>query len=180
MNHRNSQKRYYFDNTIVFITTNTFESYEFFEEDIFCEAFIEDLRTCQLLKKFEIFGFKVNPDHIHLLIQPLGKYNYSHIMHNLKRVSSLHIHQIMEGEDIYPRLRWSKQLRQYRKNFLNIYGNNHPFPKFKWQSSFYDHIIRNEKDFRYHISYIQRQHFKHQLPNNKFCFINKKAINDIL
>ena len=104
MEHRNSQKRIYIKNAIYFITTNTFEAYTFFEEDIFCDLFVKDLNYCQNIKPFKIYGYKVNPDHIHLLIKPTGQYNYSEIMQNLKRVSSLHINQIIEGEDIYPHL----------------------------------------------------------------------------
>ncbi len=98
MKHRNSQKRIYIKNAIYFITTNVDEPLFLFKEDLFCELFVEDLKFCREIKQFNIFGYKVNPDHIHLLIQPTGKYNYSEIMQNLKRVSSLHINQIIEKQ----------------------------------------------------------------------------------
>jgi len=78
--HRNSQKRYYFENAIYFITTKTYKGYPYFNEDLFCEIFVEELFFCQKLKSFKIYGYKVNPDHVHLLIKPHIKHNYSKIM----------------------------------------------------------------------------------------------------
>jgi putative transposase len=168
--HRNSQKRYYIENAIYFITTKTYGGYPYFIDDIFCELFVEELLFCQKLKRFEIYGYKINPDHVHLLIMP-NEYNYSEIIHNLKRTSSLHINQIIGGEDIYPRLQWTQNLNKYRTQFIEKYGENHNFPPFKWQKSFHDHIIRNKRDFRNHITYIQRQWLKHGLRKNKWCYV---------
>jgi len=41
--HRNFQKRFYNKGYIYFITTNTDKRFPFFEEEIFCELFIENL-----------------------------------------------------------------------------------------------------------------------------------------
>jgi len=102
MEHRDSQKRIYIKNAIYFITTNTFEAYPYFKEDILCELFAKDLELCQNLKEFNIFGYKVNPDHVHLLIQPKGKNNHSEIMRSLKTNISRNINFIMGfNEDMF-------------------------------------------------------------------------------
>jgi len=41
--HRHSQKRFYGEGKIYFITTNTFKRFPYFKEDLFCELFIENL-----------------------------------------------------------------------------------------------------------------------------------------
>ena len=53
-------------------------------------------------------------DHFHMLLTPGDKWNISEVMHNLKRVTSLQINQILEGEDIYPRLQGTDQLYSCR------------------------------------------------------------------
>ncbi|MFC1496583.1 transposase, partial [Candidatus Margulisiibacteriota bacterium] len=57
--------------------------------------FIEKLLYCQKLKEFEIYGYKINPDHIHLLIQPNEKYDFSNIMGSLKRNFSRDCNRMM-------------------------------------------------------------------------------------
>ena len=50
--HRNSQKRFYQENSIYFIVTKTFENFPYFKENIFCDLLIEDLKICkQFLKR---------------------------------------------------------------------------------------------------------------------------------
>ena len=139
--HRNSQKRYYIDDAIYFITTNTYNGYPYFKIDILCELFVCEIETYSRINKFEIHGYKINPEHIHLLIQPYGKYNYSEITRLLKS--------------------------NFARNANRVLG----YEKFKWQSSFYDHIIRNDFDYLQHLKYIQNQWIKHKLPSNKWCWV---------
>jgi len=83
------------------------------------------------------------PDHVHLLIQPLGIFNVSEIMHNLKRTTSLHINETIE--------------HAFREG------------KFQWQKSYHDHAIRDHPDSYNHIQYIKRQREKHGAPKELFA-----------
>jgi len=122
--HRNSQKRVYVPGATYFITMVTKNRYPYFNEGMFRDLFIHVLYLCQDIRNFEIHGVAIMPDHVHLLISPGNRHSHSEIMHNLKRVTSLHINQIMHGNlmygtvspekgarpaeesaDIYPRLR---------------------------------------------------------------------------
>ena len=102
--HRNSQRRYYIENAIYFITTNTFNRYPYFENDALCELLVYELNWCKQIQHFQIHGYKINPEHIHLLIQPIGKYNYSETMHALKRNSSRNINIVL-GYDKFPSMK---------------------------------------------------------------------------
>ena len=62
-------------------------------------------------------------------------------------------------------------IENLKSKFVEQYGLNHNIPKFKWQSSFYDHIIRNEFDYVTHLKYIEDQWIKHNLKENKWCYI---------
>ena len=49
------------------------------------------------------------------------------------------------------------KIRNYREKFVARHGDRSPFPPFKWQKSYHDHIIRDMDDLRNHLAYIARQ-----------------------
>ncbi len=184
--HRNSQKRIYRPGATYFITTVTFERYPYFEETILADLLVHNIWFARELKQFDLYGYTVLPEHMHLMFKPIGPINHSMAMQNIKRVFSLQANQIIfssamswdrdsKGEDIYPRLQgrkqqnpyatlqWSNLLSRLRDEFKQKHGPNHLFPKFKWQKSFRDHLIRGNADFENHLRYVYRNAVKHQL-----------------
>lgn len=178
--HRDSQRRIYFKGAVYFLTSATYNRYPFFKEKIFCDLFVENLKLCKKLKGFKLYGWFLGYDHFHLLIQVGDEFNYSEVMKNLKRVTSLHINIMIEGANvapeganIYSRFQWTSKLFFFQRQFIQKYPNKNPFPKFQWQKSYHDHIIRDESDFDSHFRYIQHNPLKHKLPNNwKYVFNN--------
>ena len=182
--HRDSQKRFYGPDKIYFITTDTEKRFPYFKEDIFCELFIENLHLCKKLKKFKLCGFNVIYDHAHILLQSGEKYNISQIMQFLKRHFSRDLNFIIgvnnEGEIRESRLQGSeykcfiqiikahdKNVVQLKNKYINQAHNKQNYlPKFKWQQSFHDHVIRGEKDFNYHYNYTVNNHAKHGLSDD--------------
>ena len=78
-----------------------------------------------------------------------------------------------------PFKKWTKKLspkiniKYYKNKFNHKFAKKIPFPKFKWQKSFYDHMIRfhenhlkKEKDWDYHYDYTINNHLKHGLPED--------------
>jgi len=205
--HRNSQKRYYQENSIYFIVTKTFENFSYFKEPIFCDLFIEDLKICKELKEFKLYGFCLIYDHLNLLIHPNKEFDISEIMRSLKTNFSRDCNYIIdgvenpegpEGEVAPPRLQdfqpprlhpqksfhlqfhMQKYLQNLKNQFIQKYGKNQIIiPKFKWQKSYHDHIIRNEKDFQNHYNYTVYNFQKHNLPNDwKYTSLNYEELVD--
>ena len=199
--HRNSQKRFYDEGAVYFITTVTHERYPYFREPILAELFILNLWFAKNLKQFALYGYTVLPNHVHLLVQPSEKANYSEAMGSLKRNTARDINDILVGKslirtiaggDSNPRLRSLDVLRanyeitkrdhphlhfdtyathfrgieKLRKQFVRKHGKNHSFPRFRWQPSFRDHMIRDERDYLHHLEYIHGNALKHGLVNN--------------
>jgi REP element-mobilizing transposase RayT len=55
-----------------------------------------------------------------------------------------------------------QKMDKYISNLKTKYHQSkHQLPPFKWQKSFHDHIIRNEKDFYAHYEYITQNYKKH-------------------
>jgi len=87
-----------------------------------------------------------------------------------------------EFDDTRRRIReFDKITLKYRKQYTKKYGNNLFLPKFKWQKSFHDHIIREENDFNNHWDYTMYNFLKHDLPENwQYTGLNyPKLIDDL-
>jgi len=77
------------------------------------------------------------PNHLHLLIKPKGQETLSTIMHSLKP--------------------------NFTKAYKAHFGLTHSLSA--WQRSFYDHVIRNEKDLYRHMDYVHYNPVKHGYVN---------------
>ena len=173
--HRNSQKRIYEEGASYFITTVTYNRYPYFQLPFLAELFIKDLLFAKDLKQFTLHSYTVMPDHVHLLITPSAKANYSEVLRSLKTNYARDANDIMFGRkiniqnlgDVAPRrLRVHEKhmellLTEYHRLFIDTYGPNHNIPFFKWQKSFRDHIIHN--DHSDHLEYIFHNALKHSL-----------------
>ena len=192
--HRNSQKRIYGD-YVYFITCNVQDKIEFFKEEIFCEFWIEELKLAKEMKKFELYAICLNYDHFHILIKPDNEIaDYSKIMQFIKRNFSQNVNKILgytkfidgdivltESDDAHRRFQqqFDKTTYQYRQKYIAKFGKYLHHPKFKWQKSFFDHIIRNEKDYEYHWNYTMNNFAKHHLPENwKYTGLNYQDLID--
>ena len=69
-----------------------------------------------------------------------------------------------------------------RGKLFKKYGKNpNSFPKFKWQKSFYDHVIRDQDDFWRHFQYTIYNHKKHGLPEDwKYTSLRKDIFHDLI
>ncbi|MFH0952393.1 MAG: transposase [Patescibacteria group bacterium] len=174
MRHKNSPKRYYVPEAIYFIAIVTYRRWPYFNRGWLRDLFIEEIIIMKRLKKFQLFEFVIMPDHVHLLIKPNNEYNISQIIHSLKKGFSRDVNNLLVGAVHEPRLRGWQYSHRFKKYFLVINSNkyhkyfqNEPFTKrFKWQKSFYDHIIRNENDYFNHVNYIHINPQKHGLMND--------------
>ncbi|MBU0573696.1 MAG: transposase [Candidatus Margulisbacteria bacterium] len=168
---------------VYFITTNTYNLHPYFGEEIFCDLFVEELEFCKKLKEFEIYGYKINPDHVHLMIQQGAKFNFSEVMHFLKRNFSQNANKIIGATQkgcltSFQRRRCASSplkefdgiVKTHKDKFDSKYKGKHDLLPFKWQKSFHYHLIKDRRDFLNHLEYIHKQWQKHGLPENKYCY----------
>jgi REP element-mobilizing transposase RayT len=83
--HKGAQKRIYYEGATYFVTNHTENWFKFFDEPIFCEVFIANLKLCKIMKKFDLYAFVVILHHFHLLLMPGNPKDLSRIMQFLKR-----------------------------------------------------------------------------------------------
>lgn len=176
-------RRLHFKNAAYMLTICTNYRYPFFKEDIFCNIFLDILSDFQEKKSYNVIGYKINPEHIHIILKPFGEYNISQIMQSVKRISSCNINQLIffgRKENKYENLEWTPALIQYRKQFLRKYNyepNN--YPVFKWLKSFDDGLIKETSHLMNSRKYLKKQMSKHSLKENKFLFVKEDIPKNI-
>jgi REP element-mobilizing transposase RayT len=186
--HRNSQKRLKVDEGIFFITTVTKDRYAYFSEPIFCEIFIQQLRLAKRYCDFRLYAFVIMLDHIHLMIHPMKNETISRVMHYLKRHISLNINIMMgynnpyipEGEDGIPRL--LDGVPRLLDGGVSQPRLQEKYPRFSWQSSFHDHLIRDDLDFNKHLYYLWRNPEKDGLIDDykSYPYSSFKRYQDVI
>lgn len=150
------------------MTVNTENQYLYFREKILCELWVRELRLCKELKKFELFAFCLNYDHFHMLLRPCEEFDVSKVMKFFKENFSRDANKVIsDTADTAPcRLQISSKIEVFQQRFSQKYGHSHLFPCFRWQRSFYDHVIRDERDFEEHYKYTVYNFDKHELPED--------------
>lgn len=95
---------------------------------------------------FGIEGFVLLPDHFHLLMSlPEGDNNFSERMRRIKGFVTRKIGHLPQFQ---PEPNLSREKRG---------------EKYVWQRRFWEHCIRDERDFTNHLNYIHFNPVKHQL-----------------
>ncbi len=139
-------RRYYIPGSAVFIT-QVVEA----REPVFCDPkkiclLREILRNVKELHPFIMLGYIFLLDHFHMIMQPTGESNFSDIMHSLK----------------------SNFTREYKKSIGLLPSQSMKF----WQKRFWDHVIRDDRDFENHLHYIHYNPVKHGLVKDPREWIN--------
>jgi putative transposase len=129
--------RYYIPGAAVFITQVVQGRKPVFCNDQHMALLHETWLNVQEIHPFLMLGYVFLYEHFHLILQPTGESNFSDIMHSLKPAFT----------------------REYKK-LLGL--STSQSVKF-WQKRFWDHVIRDDRDFENHLHYIHFNPVKHGL-----------------
>ncbi len=144
-------KRIYDDlSQFYFITSKTYQNEKIFNDDNKIKLFLKCVKYLAKQKYFSLFAWVILPDHFHLLLEIIGKKNISQIMHDLKSYTANQISRLFfdrrQGFHALPsKLKGSRSVEASatERKYVKI-----------WQTSFYDHLIRNQQDLYNHLDYI--------------------------
>ena len=158
-------RREYFEDELVFITSNVQDNLPIFYKDELAEIVVSVLEFLVKRGDMDLYAYVVMPNHIHLMFSPLKKKNYSQVMHSLKSYSSNEIKKLIASEarclayrdEVYD-LDVVKNVSEAR---CLAYG------KKVWQRSFYMHFILDEDDFFTHYEYIHYNPEKHGVVTDR-------------
>lgn len=127
-------RRYYIPEAIYFVTCVTYRRKNLFASPENISLFWEIARNVKPIHPYRLYAHVLIPDHFHFLIQPV-KENISKVMQSLKD-------------------NFSRQYKKLHEVKVNIRT---------WQLRFWDHVIRNEDDFKGHFDYIHYNPVKHRI-----------------
>ena len=116
-------------------------------------------------KKYDLIAAVVMPDHFHLLLKPLqkgdGYYSLPEIFHSIKSYAAQKIRQHRVGGSILAASSEVPESSQVHSKAGSKDAASHAKKGFRvtdpikiFQDENYDHIIRNEKDYREKLWYI--------------------------
>lgn len=77
-------KRHFEDGYPYLITTVTHKREPIFSVERNCKIFLVALEFFKLTLDYKIFAYCLMPDHLHIILQPAGKYDLSYIMRMIK------------------------------------------------------------------------------------------------
>jgi putative transposase len=143
-------RRYFIPGSAVFITQVVQHREPVFREPKNLNLLREILRNVKELHPFVMLGYVFLLDHFHMIIQPTRESNFSDVMHSLK----------------------SNFTREYKK----IIGLSTSQSLKFWQKRFWDHIIRDDRDFGNHLHYIHYNPVKHGLVKDPRNWQNSSCI----
>lgn len=125
-------RRYNIENAIYFITCVTSDRIPYFKNDENIEIFKSNMELLNRSFSFELMAYVLLNDHFHFLLQPKNCHISSLIASFKKKIT------------------FEFKKRNNLQNSVSL-----------WQRRFWDHIIRNESDFKFHLDYIHYNPVKH-------------------
>jgi putative transposase len=138
-------KRIFLDGYCYYITIVTYERNPILIENI--SLLRESFCYAKLLFEFEINEIIVMPDHLHMIIDVASANDYPKIISSLKRYFSKHCES-----------KYYQNIKQSKSRELAGYNP-------VWQKRFYEHTIRDEKDYQEKVAYIHSNPVKHGYVN---------------
>jgi len=117
-------RRYFEDSYAYFITTKTHNNLSIFNNEKNCKILLVALEFFKLVLDYKIFAYCLMPDHLHIILQTTGSYNFSYVMKMIKG------------------------------NFARKYNKTNSKEGKVWQKTFYDEGIRNVAMLLQKIEYI--------------------------
>jgi len=133
-------KRFYLENSSVFITVVTYNRNMILIENV--DLLRDCLNATKDIFDFEIDAFVILPDHFHVILSPKNINEFSKIMGYFKKEFTKAIGDEFKNSNIS-----ESRLKRNEKGV--------------WQRRFYEHIIRDEDDLRKHLDYIHYNPIKH-------------------
>jgi len=139
-------KRIFLDGHHYFITVVTHQRNPILLENI--ALLRESFRKSKSKFLYDIVAIVILPDHFHMIIKPKNAKEYPKIIQGIKYHFSRHIEP------------------GYYQHLEQSHSRTKRALKPIWQKRYYEHTIRDEKDFQEKLTYIYHNPVKHQLTDD--------------
>jgi len=133
-------KRLFLAGHSYYFTIVTYERHHILIENI--ELLREAFRESKRYYKYTIDAIVILPDHLHMIITPQNYLEYPKIIHAIK-------------------YNFSKRYTKHNEFFQSTSRNRRKI-RAVWQKRYYEHTIRDEKDYWRCLEYIRSNPVKHE------------------
>jgi putative transposase len=141
-------KRIYLQNYSYYLTVVTENRRPILIDNI--ELLRDSFRRSKKRYDYVIDAIVILPDHMHMIITPKNPKDYSKIIALIKRSFTYGLDMKTKEES-----KFNLSASNYRRNLSGV-----------WQKRFYEHTIRDEKDYAKTLDYIYTNPIKHGLVDN--------------
>ncbi len=139
-------KRIFLDGYSYYLTVVTHQRNPILIDNI--ELLRESFRVSKRKYRYKIEAIVVLPDHFHTIITPQNAKDYPHIIRTIKQHFSKHC-------DVKYYEHLEQSISRQKEGYKPI-----------WQKKYYEHTIRDQKDFEEKIEYIYNNPIKHGYAKN--------------
>jgi len=154
-------KRIYLENFSYVLTVVSYERKPILIDNI--ELLRDSFRRSKEKYEYKINAIVILPNHFHMIITPKIAKEYSKIISHIKRSFIYGLDESTRNES-----KFEMSASKYRRQNSTI-----------WQRRFYEHTIRDEKDFKQQLEYLKNNPVKHGLVNDskdwEYSSFNKKS-----
>lgn len=135
-----------------FVTTKTYKNYPYFKDERLCLIVLEELEYYRDKLGFELMGYVIMPDHVHILLwwdrDDKPEVNVSKIMQNIKGASARKIIDLICDKGLEQTLQATQTCKNYESHKRCL--------KYRlWQPGFYDFNIYTEDKLIEKLDYMQ-------------------------
>ncbi len=134
-------KRIFLDGYSYYLTIVTHKRNSILLDNI--DLLRESFRVCMQKYIYRIDAIVILPEHFHMMITPKNAKDYPHIIRTIKQHFSKHCE------------------KKYYAHIEQSYSRRKEGYKPIWQKKYYEHTIRDEKDFYEKLNYIYNNPIKH-------------------
>jgi putative transposase len=119
-------KRHVEEEVAFFVTTVTKERRLIFRDPKLCRILLVTIEYYKIVFDYQVYGYCLMPDYLHLLLKPEGRFNLSFVMKMIKGSFARKVNRLADKEGSI------------------------------WQAGFYDEAIRTEKQLYNQLEYMHQ------------------------
>ena len=138
--------RFHIEGHVYYITTVVYGRLPIFTRPSFIIPLLDSLNYYRHKQEFQLLGYVIMPDHVHLVLWPFGQASISQIMRDYKKFTS---RRIIRQAEVERREAWIAAFVQAGEQTGR---SGHKV----WQDSYWDVNIYTERLLRQKLNYVHR------------------------
>jgi putative transposase len=139
------------DESLFFVTTSIIKFIPVFNNPLFCEILVSNIKHYRERYLFEVLGYVIMPTHFHWIIEVNNTFGtVSDIMRDIKKFSAWQIFDKLKESN------GTKILNFFKESAMGIKDQERKL----WNKRFDDEVIRDQKMFWTKLNYIHKNPVK--------------------